>query len=213
MKTRYLLVTGIIAPIVYLFTVICGAALRTDYSHVSNAISELILAEAPNHNFLNLFFLIYNLLCLSGAVGLISINRLKSDWKITAAAYSLGLVAIAGIAMTLFFPQDPRGTAATFNGTMHLVTAGIESLGLMLAMLWIGLSLRANPTRRGFGNLTLLLLGIVFISGGSSALLIQSHWMGLLERVTIGTSLFWQAIFYWNELKFLPQVKANSLVK
>ena len=48
MFRKILLHCGIAAPILYVITVIAGAAVRNDYSHIVNAISELISNRAPN---------------------------------------------------------------------------------------------------------------------------------------------------------------------
>ncbi len=206
MKIRHLLLAGFTAPPIYLATVILGGALRADYSHVGNAISELLLNGAPNKALLDILFVIYNFLCLFGSVGFLRLtaNHPYSSWKMTVSGICLMVVSIAGIFMTVFFPQDPRGSTPTFAGTMHLVTAGIESLGLMTAMLLIGLHfLKVNPLEE-FGTSTLWMLGLVFISGGAAAVFISSPYMGVLERVTIGTSLLWQAILYWKLIQMNP---------
>jgi hypothetical membrane protein len=189
MNKRILYLAGAAAPILYLFAVVLGGLLRPDYSHISNAISELLLAGAPNKTLLDTLFIIYNLLCLAGSIGIIIARR---SARMTAAGWCLLAVAVAGVFMTTFFPQDPRGAPATFAGTMHLVTAGIESLGLMIAMLLVGLDTR--PDRESL--VTFGMLAAVFITGGSSAALIGSPIMGLLERGTIGLSLLWQLGLY-----------------
>lgn len=191
MNKRTLYLAGALAPVLYLITVILGASLRADYSHISNAISELLLVGAPNKTLLDTLFILYNLMCLAGSIGLITAFR-RHSVRMTAAGWCLLAVAVAGVLMTAFFPQDPRGTPATFAGTMHLVTAGVESLGLMIAMLLVGLAER--PGRAS--TITFVMLAAVFITGGSSAILISSPIMGLLERCTIGLSLLWQVGFY-----------------
>jgi hypothetical membrane protein len=47
MIRKILLYCGIAAPILYGVTVIVGAAMRNHYSHIVNAISELISNGAP----------------------------------------------------------------------------------------------------------------------------------------------------------------------
>jgi hypothetical protein len=47
MFRKILLYCGIAAPILYGVTVIVGAAMRNHYSHIVNAISELISNGAP----------------------------------------------------------------------------------------------------------------------------------------------------------------------
>ena len=46
MKRAYLL-SGVASPLIYAFTVILGGVLWHDYSHASQAISELTAAGAP----------------------------------------------------------------------------------------------------------------------------------------------------------------------
>lgn len=196
MNRRSLYLAGALAPVLYLFTVILGASLRTDYSHIANAISELLLAGAPNKALLDTLFIVYNLMCLAGSLGMIA-HFTRRSARMAAAGWCLLAVAVAGVFMTAFFPQDPRGTPATFAGTMHLVTAGVESLGLMIAMLLVGLANR--PGRAA--AITFVMLAAVFITGGSSAILISSPIMGLLERCTIGLSLLWQVGLYGSLIR------------
>jgi hypothetical membrane protein len=206
MKSKTLLIFGACAPILYLFTVVLGGLLNPHYSPVSNAISELILAGAPNKTLLDSLFILYNLLVCLGAWGLVQLYRSRPLQSRLAVAVALAMltVGLAGILMTAFFPQDPRGAPATFTGTMHLVTAGIESLGCMGAMLMFGLHYRAIPAMRGFNRLTFFMLALVFISGGLSAALIGCPVMGLLERTTIGASLLWQFLLFLTLLRSLP---------
>ncbi len=69
MFRKVLLYCGIAAPILYVTTVIVGAAIRTDYSHIVNAISELISNGAPNKAVLDVIFNFYNALLLAFAIG------------------------------------------------------------------------------------------------------------------------------------------------
>ena len=45
---KYLLYGGIVAPVLYVVTIIVGGLIRPGYSHIANAISELTAAGAPN---------------------------------------------------------------------------------------------------------------------------------------------------------------------
>ena len=69
MIRKILLYCGIAAPILYGVTVIVGAAMRNDYSHIINAISELISYGAPNKAILDVIFNIYGALLLAFAIG------------------------------------------------------------------------------------------------------------------------------------------------
>jgi hypothetical membrane protein len=67
-KNRILSVCGAIAPILYVAIVALGGTIRPEYSHIAQAVSELIKTGAPNKALLNVLFIIYNL--LAGLFGL-----------------------------------------------------------------------------------------------------------------------------------------------
>lgn len=70
MKNKVLMLCGILAPVVYVLTVILGGVLRPGYSHVSQAISDLMATGAPNKSLLDPLFALYNLLAIAFALGL-----------------------------------------------------------------------------------------------------------------------------------------------
>ncbi len=61
MKNRILSIGGALAPILYVMTVALGGAIRPGYSHIAQAVSELIETGAPNKALLDALFIIYNL--------------------------------------------------------------------------------------------------------------------------------------------------------
>ena len=115
MLRRILISCGIAAPVLYAVTAIIGAALRPDdYSHIVNAISELLSNGAPNKATLDIVFNIYNALLLAFAIGAFSALRYSS--RVSRAAMGI-LIAIQLLSFSWgFFPMDPLGTEATFAG-------------------------------------------------------------------------------------------------
>jgi len=193
MKNRILSVCGTLAPILYVATVALGGAIRPGYSHIAQAVSELIETGAPNKALLDALFIIYNLM-----VGLFGFRILfwtshESRQMNRFAAWTLIVTAFLGLLMPLSFPMDPRGTPATFAGIMHLVLAGLTSLGTMLAILFMGLWLRKQPDLENYALYSFISLAIVFVSGGIAAASAAqvSPFMGLFERITIGAFLQW----------------------
>ena len=91
MLRKNLLYCGIIAPVLYIITVIVGAALRQDYSHIVNAISELISNGAPNKAVLDVVFNIYNVLLLAFALG--GYFALKSAHRLCRVAMVFSLLS------------------------------------------------------------------------------------------------------------------------
>ena len=127
MKRRLLLLAGAAAAVVYAFTVILGGIMRPGYSHLSQAVSELIEEGAPNTTILNLLFLLYNLLTALFAGGLFFFTAQRRDRGGLRVAASAVLLAEAAFGFaTVFFPQDVPGTAGTPAGSIHIVLAGLK---------------------------------------------------------------------------------------
>ncbi len=195
MKNKLLLGFGIIAPLVYIGTVIIGTWLRPDYSHATHAISELTVPGAPNKLLLDSLFSIYNLLLIGYAAGVLSfVNHQKSKhWTGKWGSYLVLLVGLIGLSTNLFFPMDPRNEPATVIGTIHLILAGILSLGTILSTLFLGAWLTRIPHLKNLGIYTLVTCGLIFLSGGAAAAAAAnvSPIMGILQRITIGIFMQW----------------------
>ena len=194
MKT--LIICGVLAVLIYIAAVVIGGAIRPGYSHVANFISELISAEAPNQNFLNSMFALYNLLVGSFAVGLLIFMRTNNATPALNIGRIGGYILIAEAVfgfLTIFFPQDVRGTPATFTGTMHIILASLSSLATMGAMFCLFFWFKKTPAVTGMALYTLVSLIVVFVSGGLTAYLTgrNSPVVGLAERITIGSFLQW----------------------
>jgi hypothetical membrane protein len=191
--SRPLVVAGIAAPFVYAVTVIVGATLRPEYSHIANAVSELIERGAPNKAVLDVAFVLYDLLLIAfgaGVIGLAASSRAirTSGWLIVASG-GFGVVAWG-------FPMDPVGTPGTFTGMMHLVLAGLMSLSTMAAIVSFAIGVRRRPGWRGFSNYSLATFAVVLVSGAAGAIGAAQAWptMGLWERVTIGSAILWMMV-------------------
>lgn len=192
---RLLLFCGIAAAILYTGTVILGGLIRPGYSHLVEAISELVADGAPNRPLLSTLFLGYNILL--GLFGLGLFLKVNGESSKRAAgligSITLCLVGLAGILMELAFPQDPGGITTTFAGNMHLVMAGIASLGTMVAVLSMGLWFRNIAEFKNYVTYSFLSLAVIFVSGGFTAMAMANkyQYFGAIERITIGTFILW----------------------
>ena len=190
-----LLLCGILAALVYVGTVVLGSSIRPGYSHLADAISELVADGAPNRSLLSSLFLVYNLLLNAFGFGLFLEVKDRSRGRRSGFIGSLALmlVGLAGTFMELVFPQDPGGTPATFAGMMHLVMAGVASLGTMVAIVFLAFWFRNFSALKHYVTCSWISVTIIFISGGLSAAALASHHplFGLVERVTIGTFILW----------------------
>ncbi len=205
MRNKILMLCGILAPIVYALMVVLGGILRPGYSHVAQAVSDLIATGAPNKSLLDPLFGVYNLLTLAFGVGLLQLVRShnRNRGKVVGTLGALFLVAesVFGF-VTLFFPEPSGGMSAaiTSTGSMHIVFAGLSSLTTMLAILLMGFWFRNSQGLRGYGLYSFISVAVVFLSGGLAAITVanQSPIAGLVERITIGGFLQWLLVIALN---------------
>jgi hypothetical protein len=203
MFRKILLYCGIAAPILYVITVVVGAAVRHDYSHIVNAISELLSNGAPNKSILDVIFNFYNALLLAFAIGGFIVS--KNAGRLCRLAMGI-FIGIQILSFSWgFFPMDPIGAEPTFAGTMHNVIGGVVALATILMPLLMGLGLRHA---RGFQKYVIyswISSAIIFISGLAAVILggqgIQVF--GLFERITIGTYELWIFVTALNLLKIM----------
>jgi hypothetical membrane protein len=191
-----LFLCGMLAPVVYVVAVLIGGIKRPGYSQISQFVSELIEAGAPNKSLLNPLFALYNLLTIAFGIGLFAKVRAmsQSKGKVSGSLGALILVAegLFGF-LTVFFPQDPRGAPVTSTGIIHIVLAGLSSLTTILSMVCMGFWFRTIPRLRGYDIYSFISVIVVFISGGAAAYTgaTLSPVLGLMERITIGGFLQW----------------------
>lgn len=199
MTRKHLILGGALAAAVYVLAVVVGGAIRPGYSHVSQFVSELITADAPNAALLNVMFATYNVLTAAFAWALLrNVRAGEPNRRTNLGIAGAALLAAEGLfgLLTLFFPQDPVGAPVTPTGIIHIVLAGLSALTTMAAMLLLGMWFRAVPALRAYGIYSFASAAFVFVLGGVSAAsgASQSPVAGLLERLTIGGFLQWMAV-------------------
>lgn len=201
MKKR-LYALGILTPLLYIFTVVLGGALWPDYSHVRQAISELTMAGAPNLALMDALFTIYGILLLTFSIGFSLRWGKAGNRPLTISGATLAVCAAAGLAMK-FFRQDPIGEPLTFTGMMHLILAGITSLGTIFAIFFAAAGFRKLPYGAGLQIFSLVMGSIVLLSGGLTAAGTTQlpAIFGILERTTIGSFMLWLLVISKNLLK------------
>jgi hypothetical protein len=211
MIRKILLYCGIAAPILYGVTVIVGAAMRNDYSHIVNAISELISNGAPNKAILDVIFNIYGALLLAFAIG--GYIVLKNTPRLCRVAMGI-FIGIQILSFSWgFFPMDPIGAESTFAGTMHNVFGGVVALASIVMPLLMGLGLRRSDDFHGYAIYSLISSATIFVSGLSGVILAGQgfHVFGFFERITIGTYEVWIFVTALNMLK-LVQAEESKVV-
>ena len=202
MLRKTLLSCGTAAPVLYIITAIIGAALRpNDYSHIVNAISELLSNGAPNKAILDIIFNIYNALLLVFALG--AYSAVKKFPRISRVSMGI-LIGIQVVSFSWgFFPMDPLGAEATFAGTMHNVLGGVVAMATIVMPLLMGLGVRKLGGFNRYAVYSFVSSAIIFVSGLTGVILAGQgvHLFGLFERITIGTYEIWIFVTALNLLR------------
>lgn len=205
MSKKFWLLSGCLAAVVYVLTVIIGGWLHPGYSHLAQPVSDLIAAGAPNKGWLDAAFALYNLLVLVFGYALFQhvrgagLGRGQTVGQIGALV--LLVEGLAGL-LTLAFPEDAGGVGAPIgpSGTGHIIFASLSALTSILALLLMSLWFRRGPRQLGLSWYSFVSTAIVFLAGGLSAATVasQSPIGGLLERLTIGAFILWLFIIGWR---------------
>ncbi len=190
MKKVYALF-GIIGPLIYILAVFIGGAIRHDYSAIYNAVSELTMANAPNKLLLDILFGIYNVFLLIFGLGAYLDSRINSK-KYDTATIMLVIIGILGL-LVLIFTQDPRGSPATFHGTLHILLSGLTAALTIISVVLVGISFKKYSNIKGFSWYSYITAALIFISGGIGAVSLANNgaYGGLFERITIFLFMIW----------------------
>ena len=178
-------------PLVYVFTVLLGAALWPGYSQYSESISTLTSQGAPNQAVVVPLFAIYNLATLALAYG---VDRTVAPSRFGAAGPGfLGAAGVLGLVL-FFFPQGPWSAPLSGLGVPHTIVAGLDALCFLLALGFLWRRFAADPARQRLGWFTLGMLGAGIVFGAFGAVSVSAPYAGLAERLSIGVFLLWAEV-------------------
>jgi len=197
MKKRGLLL--IIAGLMYIIAVIAGGFMVENYNHIYNAISELSEKGQNKVLFIEISFIIYNILIV--IYSFISIMYKRKNLLINIVYILLGLIGLSGIFMGIF-PQEARDSELTIVGIMHFIFAGIAAFATMAVALITFFNYIKKEKNYAFYSLITFI--IIFISGISNVILMNNNidsFFGLVERITIGSFIIWLIVTGYRDLK------------
>lgn len=181
-------ICGIIAPISYLSLAIIGGLLRPGYSHITHSVSELLVVGAPNKLLMDTMLIIYGVLMTLYPIG---IHRGISEGKGSKVGPTCLVVAGVLTLISVFFPQDPGGPPVTFAGTMHIALVIPMAILSLIAILAFWRRLKSDSLWSGYDRYSLVTFIVGITMGVISVILIDSPYMGLLERLSVGVILQW----------------------
>jgi len=171
MKSKWLFICGMLAPILYIGAVILGGLMNPSYSHMSEQIEALTAAGAPNKALLDILFLAASLLVIAFGAGIFRLALIASQGKTNEilAAIALTATGLCGVLLHLFLIQSPDGTQANVatTETLRSLVVGVATFTslatLLTSILWLRQQTKLNPFI--YVPYTLVTLGIVLFAG------------------------------------------------
>jgi hypothetical protein len=192
MRTKPLLICGILGSILYLFADVVGGLIWQGYSHASQGVSELMAVGAPSRPLVLFVMTARTLLLVVFSIGVWQAANGKLALRLTSSL--LLADAVIGQITASFFPAPQRGSGGT--ATMHEIGTALESLCIVLA---IGFG--ATAFARGFRLYSIGTILMLLIFGGLAASQIPqieaqvpTPWLGVTERINIYAYLLWLAV-------------------
>lgn len=185
MKENLLYISGMAIPIVYIFMYLLGGALRPDYSHISNSVSELLSPGAPNRSLLISIQTIYALLYVVFGIGVLRFVEGSANDQFIGRIGAWLIIAL-GVATigTVIFPQDAEGTQTTMAGQTHkILVFGTLIPFSVLSTLLIGLWARQAGLFGGFDIYSFVTVGAIIVMGIVGGATLETQFSGLVERI------------------------------
>ena len=203
---RTLGVFGAVGPFIYLSALLLGGFLWPGYSQYRDTVSTLTSAGSPNQvrEVMLLLFGLYNVCVILLAVGLYHGIEGGHLWG------PASLVGTGALGLVLFlFPQDyPQGFPVTITGTLHVVLAGAITFLSLAAMVFFWRHFRPDPQWKNYGHFSIAMLPISTALGIFVIISISAPYLGLAERLSIGSILLW--IEALSIRLILPRRKGNT---
>lgn len=193
MNGKILYISGMVIPIIYIFMYLLGGALRPDYSHILNSVSELLSPGAPNRLLLMTIQTIYALLHIIFGFGVLWFIKGSANDQMIGRIGAWLIIAL-GVATigTVIFPQDAEGTPATMAGQVHkiLVFGGLIPFSIFSTLL-IGLWLKRTGLFPGFDVYSFITVGAIVVMGGVGGATVETQFAGLVERIAAIVTQQW----------------------
>jgi hypothetical protein len=188
-----LLMSGIVAVVVYAIGDIVSGLLYGGYSWADQAISELSAFRSPVRPLMVSVILIHNVLLLAFGIGILRVARRRSlRWVGILEIVSL---VVVGSATHTIWAMSSRGMEFGFNDTMHIALSTV--FGVLVAAMMVLSAVAYRGWFRVYALASMVVVvGFGMASGAAMAGIEQNDtpWAGALERVNAYVYFAWLVV-------------------
>lgn len=198
---RYLSLGGIIGPVIFALAIMVSASLRSDYSHISNFISDLGNTGSPNAALMNFAgFLPFGISI--ALLGLSLLVLLPKGPGFRAGSFLVLVFGVGAILAGLYSGEDSCPPDCSRESMIHDVVSLVAFFSAIIGSGILGLTFRRHPNWRPLWVYSVLtcLGAILFL-----ALMINSIdariYTGLWQRLFLLTLCIWFAVVGWRNYR------------
>lgn len=191
-----LLIMGPVSVFFYLLHVVLGGILWKDYSHITQAVSDLTADGAPDQKLLSIFTTIYGILAIVFSITLFLCWKKKVVTIVRIGLISFIVMEVCSLVGYSMFPLSDGGIEMNFQNIMHIVVTAVVVIATILAMYLTGIGLLHKAEFQKLGTITLCCAVIITLSGFGTGFIAGTGLpiMGLVERINIFTLQFWVVV-------------------
>jgi hypothetical membrane protein len=197
-RSRLLLAAAIVGVVLYVVLDAVAQSLPPHYNPISQAESDL--AVGPYGYVMTLNFINRGILSLCFLFGLF-LTANSSDTtgqRFRRGGYLFAMWSVGALLLAAF-PTDVPATPVSWHGAIHLIVAVLAFLGGAFGALYLSLGMAGNRPLMGVRGVALplaylsVVLCLVQLLGAFLLPHLSSDYGGLIERLFLGSVLFWVA--------------------
>jgi len=192
---KLLLLSGLVASLLYAVMIAFIPMLWDSYSSFSQTISELSAINAPTRSVWVPLGFAYTVLVAAFGVGVFASGHRRRSLRVVGA-----LLVFNGVFGLGWLPMHQRAVlaagGATATDTMHLAWSTVTSI-LLLSEIGVG----AAAFARGFRFYSMTTMAVLVIFGALTfgeaprvAANLPTPWLGIWERINVLGYMLWQAV-------------------
>jgi len=205
---RFLLLCGVLAPVMMMAVILVVGQITPDYDPVSNTVSQMGAAERPYASVLNAGYMAYGIMMAAAAYGLSQSMGLTRRAKMLAVL--LGVHA-AGTMLLGVFPDTldlaPKGLTDDF---LHNTVSVVSSLPLLVGILVLRGIARHRRALKAAGILGMVVIIVNLPMPVIPMVDALQPVSGLLQRLLSGSSFLWLALTFGLLFRAAPGSEAGA---
>lgn len=191
MRREFLLVCGVLAPLLYIATDMLAAIRWEGYSYTAQAISETFAIGSPTRHLVLVRSVAYSMLEIAFGLGVWGSASGKRPLRV--AGVLLIAIGLVDLVAPFVAPMHLRGAERSLTDTMHIVFASVDVLFILLIT---GFAASAFGKLFRLYSIGTIVVVVVFgtlagLDGPRIAANLPTPWLGMTERISVFSYMLW----------------------